>query len=326
MTNILIALAITTAIIIGSQEFLAFRLHGLLVMAIYLLIYGGLSWLRSPQTKTHFPDDQAPDRSSWPMSGPLRGLGRTVGGLFYTAVFMLTNMLSMLNPWQAGQVFRQLRGNGRLQAIERRTGDFGTGYQSSVPYHLPFNGEWLAFNGGLTPKTSHSWDVLGQRFAVDFVQADAEFCRHSSRGMHAADYHCYGEPILAAADGTVISLENRVSGSPLVGWGFCDFLARHFAGNHIIIQHAEQEFALYAHLIKGSITVQPGEHVKRGQVIGRCGHTGHSSEPHLHFHLQDSADLFNGMGLPVHFHDVMVDQQRHERTHVQGGQRVQQCP
>lgn len=323
MTNILIALALTVLISIGSQELADYRLHGVLVVVIYLVIYGVLSWARSPLTKTDFPNDHALDRSQWPLSGPLRALGNTVGGLVYGGVFIVTNMLSMLNPWQAAQVVRQLRGNSRLQARERRTGDFGVNYQTQVSYHLPFTGEWLAFNGGLTPKTSHSWDILGQRFAIDFVQADAGFQRHQGSGNNVTDYLCYGQPILAAADGTVISVENRVSDAPLVGWGFCDFLARHFAGNHVIIQHADTEFALYAHLIKGSVTVKPGDVVKRGQTIGRCGHTGHSSEPHLHFHLQDSADLFNGMGLPVQFEDVVIDQQAHDHAHIQGGQRVQ---
>jgi len=57
----------------------------------------------------------------------------------------------------------------------------------------------------MTPKTSHSWDALGQRYALDFVVADSTKGRHSSAGTRVADYFCYRQPILAAADGEVVT-------------------------------------------------------------------------------------------------------------------------
>lgn len=110
--------------------------------------------------------------------------------------------------------------------------------------------------------------------------------------------------------------------APLVGFGVCDFLARSFIGNHVLIRHAEREYALYAHLVPGSLEVEPEDRVEQGQVIGRCGHSGHSSEPHLHFHLQDSADLFEGMGLPVAFSSVEVDGAAVPAAHLEAGQLV----
>ncbi len=156
-------------------------------------------------------------------------------------------------------------------------------------------------------ETSHSWDILGQRFALDLVQADAAFRRHEGSGRRLEQYFCYGEAIVAAADGTVVRVEDGVADAPFVGWGFCDFTARHFAGSHVIIRHAEGEFGVYAHLIKGSVCVRPGDTVRQGDLVGRCGHSGHSTEPHLHFHLQDSPDFFRGMGLPIRFHDIVVN-------------------
>jgi len=35
-----------------------------------------------------------------------------------------------------------------------------------------------------------------------------------------------------------------------------------------------------------------------GQHIADVGHTGNSSQPHLHFHLMDSPDLWTANGLP----------------------------
>ena len=236
--------------------------------------------------------------------------------------FSLTSLMSVISPFQCAQMIRQIRGNERLKKLERQTGQNGTEYRTKATYRLPFDGEWLVFNGGRTPMTSHSWDVLGQRFALDFVQADSEFRRHRGRGTRLDDYYCYDRPILAAADGTVVAVENRISAAPFVGLGFCDFLARNFVGNHVMIQHADGEYGLYAHLVKGGVSVRPGEVVKQGQMIGRCGHTGHSSEPHLHFHLQDSADLFGGMGLPVDFDAIEIDRHFESAGYVHAGQRV----
>jgi len=120
----------------------------------------------------------------------------------------------------------------------------------------------------------------------------------------------------------VVAVEDRIGDAPLVGWGVCDFTARNFIGNHVVIRHAEGEYALYAHLIGGSVTVAPGDVVEAGQVIGRCGHSGHSSEPHLHFHVQDSPDLFEGMGLPVTFLDVALDGVSHAEARLTAGQWV----
>jgi murein DD-endopeptidase MepM/ murein hydrolase activator NlpD len=259
-----------------------------------------------------------PDYSWLPTSGPIGRFGQY--GLMFT--FFTSQLLVLLNPFQVVQMFRQLAGNAALQAREKKTGDDGTGYISKVRYRLPFHGQWLLYNGGMTPKTSHSWDVLGQRFALDFVVCDAEFRRHSGRGTDVTDYYAYGLPIVAAADGEVVAVENRIGDAPLVGWGLCDFTARSFIGNHVLIRHAQGEYGLYAHLIRGSIELRPGDRVEAGQPLGRCGHSGHSSEPHLHFHLQDSADLFKGMGLPITFHDLEIDGVQHETAHLTAGQRV----
>ncbi|WP_310604593.1 hypothetical protein [Anaerosporobacter sp.] len=47
-------------------------------------------------------------------------------------------------------------------------------YVLKVEYALPFDGEWYTINGGVTKNTSHSWEVLPQRFAYDFASVDEE--------------------------------------------------------------------------------------------------------------------------------------------------------
>lgn len=54
-------------------------------------------------------------------------------------------------------------------------------------------------------------------------------------------------------------------------------------GNYIKLGHAWGE-SLYAHL--RDFSVQPGQVVRRGQIIGRSDNTGFSSGPHLHFAIR----------------------------------------
>ena len=296
-------------------------------LGLAILIYWVVGWLRSrvlhaarnrrSRAREASVEEAGVDRRSWPISGPI---GR-LGGLGVAAAWSTTQLLTLLNPFQMLEICRQVAGNASLSSREKRLGDDGRGYRTKAIYTLPFAGEWLLIVGGHTPRTSHSWDILGQRFALDFVQASEAFERHSGRGTRAAEYFCYGRDILASAGGTVVRVEDRVR-QAFLGWGICDFAARSFVGNHVLVKHAEGEFALYAHLIRGSVTVAPGDRVSRGQTLGRCGHTGHSAEPHLHFHLQDSAALFGGMGLPVTFSRLFVDGEPADEVLLTAGSRV----
>ena len=299
-----------------------FRFLGLAILC-YWLWHGAryvVRWLtmRAAGREEHAAEPGV-DRSKWPLSGPIRRYG-PVGVL---VMWNATQLLALLNPFLMIEWCRQVYWNAYLSARAARSGDDGRGYRTRTVYTLPFAGEWLVVNGGHTPQTSHSWSILGQRFALDFVQANEAFKRHRGRGTRADEYICYGREIVAAADGTVVRTESRVRQAPL-GWAVCDFMARSVVGNHVLVEHADGEFALYAHLIRGSVAVAPGDRVSRAQVLGRCGHTGNSTEPHLHFHLQDSADLFGGMGLPVRFSSLLVDGKPADTMLLSAGNRV--CP
>jgi murein DD-endopeptidase MepM/ murein hydrolase activator NlpD len=51
----------------------------------------------------------------------------------------------------------------------------------------------------------------------------------------------------------------------------------------------------------GSVRVKTGQTVKRGQEIGRCGHSGNTTELHLHFQFQNGESFYFSSGLPVKF-------------------------
>ena len=257
---------------------------------------------------------------SIPLSGPIGKLGSWAMLL----VFFSTQLLIILNPRQLWEVIRQSVGNLLLSWREWRSGENGQSYISTIAYQLPVKGSWLVLNGGMTPKTSHSWGIIGQRYALDFVKADEHLSRHRNSGTALADYYAYGEPVVAAADGMVIRVEKRVRNAPLVGYGVCDALARSFIGNYVVIQHADHEFGLYAHLAPNTVKVSVGDSVSVGQELGLCGHSGHSTEPHLHFHLQDSPDPYHSRGLPVRFGNLRIGGQEAYNARLRAGHWVEE--
>lgn len=61
-------------------------------------------------------------------------------------------------------------------------------------------------------------------------------------------------------------------------------------GNYVKIKHENGYYTLYAHLKYGSVTVQKGDKVSKGQVIGYMGATGHATGAHLHFEVRNTSD------------------------------------
>jgi murein DD-endopeptidase MepM/ murein hydrolase activator NlpD len=98
--------------------------------------------------------------------------------------------------------------------------------------------------------------------------------------------------------------------------------AKNPAGNYVLLDHGDGEYSLLAHLIPGSLAVKPADRVVAGQLLGRCGNSGHSSEPHLHYHLQTSAKVGDGDGLPAQFHGYLADGSLVSRGEPQRGQTI----
>jgi hypothetical protein len=179
-------------------------------------------------------------------------------------------------------------------------------YQCKAKYSLPFKEAWTVVNGGIDKATSHSWDIPTQRYAYDFLKLDENGKSFQGEHTKSSNYYCYGKEILAPADGEVIKVASGYSDSLILGNGQVDCSAHDICGNHILIRHADREYSLLAHLEPNSISVKKGDIVKRGQCIARCGNSGNSSEPHLHFQLQDGMSIFGSAGLPIEFEEIEV--------------------
>jgi hypothetical protein len=138
---------------------------------------------------------------------------------------------------------------------------------------------------------------------------------HRGDGTKLDDYYCYGLPVLAPADGTVRVVMNEDEDVPIGQ----DFGFKNAGGNQVVIEVAANEFLFICHMQPGSITVRPGDRVTTGQVLGRVGNSGHTSEPHIHIHLQDTADDGWGEGIPLYFHHYRSGDQLIDRGIPTGG-------
>jgi murein DD-endopeptidase MepM/ murein hydrolase activator NlpD len=115
-------------------------------------------------------------------------------------------------------------------------------------------------------------------------------------------YYCYGKPVLAVADGRVVTardgLPENIPGHGDAFHPAIPITLDTIAGNTITLDIGGGQFAYYLHLQPGSLRVKAGDHVRRGQMLGRIGATGDAREPHLHFEVTDSAKALAGDGLP----------------------------
>jgi len=174
---------------------------------------------------------------------------------------------------------------------------------------LPLKGNWLVFWGGDTKEPNHHHDVINQKFAFDFLTAGSNGKTYKGEGNKNEDYFAFGREVLSPADGIVTDLITGVRDN--VPGSMNPYSA---LGNAVLIKHREHEISVLAHFKQGSIKVKVGDRVKGGQVIGLCGNSGNSSEPHLHYHLQNTPIIQDGTGIKVFFENVILTRNHKEQS------------
>jgi hypothetical protein len=140
---------------------------------------------------------------------------------------------------------------------------------------------------------------LAQRFAVDWEQLDPSGRTIPDGGdpSDVADYTIYGKQAIAATDGTVVFLIDDLV-EPIPGALPESISLPEADGNSVVIDIGGGLFMAYAHMQPGSISVEVGDGVKRGDPIGLVGNSGNSSAPHLHFHAMDGPSALSSEGVP----------------------------
>lgn len=203
---------------------------------------------------------------------------------------------------------------------------------SPVVVDFPLRGEWITPNTPGTRIPSHGTDLLGERYAYDFVGIDPGSrskrfyrtgpLRYLLLGVRLQDCFGWGQPIFSATAGIVVQAED--------GWpernpvhlvrDFSILLKnartikssqttdlRSLSGNFITIE-TDVGYAVYAHAQTGSIIVSPGDKVIAGQRLANVGHSGNSTAPHLHFQLMDRLDPWKAQGILCCFREYEVFQ------------------
>lgn len=189
-------------------------------------------------------------------------------------------------------------------------------YQSKTNLHLPFDGTWTVFSGGRTLATNHHAAAKNQRFAND-IAITKNGTTHINDGKLLTDYFVWGSPVLAPADGVIMTLIDGFPDNPI---GTTD--TKNVGGNYIVIDHGNGEFSFLAHFQKNSFTVSQGDTVITGQQLGLVGNSGNTSEPHLHYHLQDGKNFPEAECMPAFFHNYYANGKLIERAELAQGQQV----
>jgi hypothetical protein len=191
----------------------------------------------------------------------------------------------------------------------------------AIVISLPFAGLWLARNSPARRVPSHGVDLLGERYAIDFIGVDDRrrtAGRRDWRTLLATEpperFLGFGRPILSPADGVVVDAHDgevdhagRRSQLALVPYALGQAArlrqgVNAIAGNHLIIAlPGGAAYVALVHLRAGSLRVAVGEQVTTGQVIADCGNSGNSTQPHVHIQVMDSRDLSVARGLPMAF-------------------------
>ncbi|WP_434091176.1 M23 family metallopeptidase [Streptomyces flaveus] len=197
-----------------------------------------------------------------------------------------------------------------------------------VEVAAPVADRWSALDSPADRTPSHGIHAYGQTFAIDVIAEPEPGARPGLRALwplarRATDFPAFGAPILAVADATVVRAHDRqrdhlsrtswpallylmlVEGSVRELFG-----VHRIFGNHVVLDLGNGTYAAYAHLKRGSLTVREGDRVSAGQQIARCGNSGNSSEPHLHFQLMDSPDPDTARGIPFRWHGIGVPRNR----------------
>lgn len=157
---------------------------------------------------------------------------------------------------------------------------------NDITFELPFRGTWLTFWGGDTKELNHHHQVLCQRYGFDFIAVDENGAYVKDKKGLKESYYSYSQAVYAPADGEVVEVVDGLRDNEV---GYLNSFQ--YIGNYIMIKHTGDLFSVLGHLKNGSKKVTPGQKVKQGEEIAACGNSGYTTDPHIHFHVQDSLEF-----------------------------------
>ncbi len=147
---------------------------------------------------------------------------------------------------------------------------------------LPFSGKWTvwqAFDGKWTHQGS--W-----RYAYDFVITDEKGNTCRNDGSKLDDYYAYRKPVLSPTRGRIVRISNTLPDNPIN-----EVDRTNNWGNYVVIQDPRGYYIEISHFVQNSISVKEGDWVEKGSILGQCGNSGYSPQPHIHVQVQVDEQL-----------------------------------
>jgi len=173
---------------------------------------------------------------------------------------------------------------------------------------------WVNVNGCCNDPTSPHRETLlasdgdwvtPELFAIDWIrEVDGRF--YSGDGTRNTDWVGFGEPIHAVADGTVVVTRDGLPDIPPMTKNPGLRTPEDYAGNNVIVAIGHGRYAVFDHLVRGSVRVRRGQRVRAGQVVGKLGNSGNTDGPHLHFGIEARQDSL-AQGLPFEIDDFVLE-------------------
>ncbi|WP_338358694.1 peptidoglycan DD-metalloendopeptidase family protein [Yeosuana marina] len=167
---------------------------------------------------------------------------------------------------------------------------------------LPFNEEWTVLWGGDTKELNYHVIDEAQKNAFDFVITNQLGKSYKNEGETNEDFYAFGKQLISPTDGEVVLVVDGIKDNKP---GIPNPL--YVPGNTVIIKTENNEYLFFAHFKLHSIFVKQGQMVKQGDVLGSCGNSGNSTEPHLHFHIQNVEDMNKATGAKSYFENILVN-------------------
>lgn len=172
--------------------------------------------------------------------------------------------------------------------------------EPSISIEVPFKSDSkVLLLGGEEYKPHAIW--ASECYAYDVVKEP-----FNTNSKELNDYGIFGEEVIAPIAGTIIAAFDEEE-DIAISTNEEDYLSS--AGNYVYMKIEETgTYLMFIHLKQNSVTVQVGDYVQVGEVIGAVGNSGTASEPHLHLQHQRENPLnviytTCAEGLPIIFTD-----------------------
>lgn len=160
-------------------------------------------------------------------------------------------------------------------------------------------GRYVVLQGGssrlmnrhlVTLEKASLYSIRGQAHGVDIIGTHpGGLAARNPLSFRAEDYAIFGAQVRSPVRGRVVAVHDGAEDHDLLTTDRDAPL-----GNHIWLGVDDGEcgkvLLLLAHLRRGSLRVRAGDDVEPGTLLAEVGHSGNSSEPHLHIHAQRLAE------------------------------------